>query len=247
MKNAALLEKDQSRIAGMFNRIAPCYDFLNHFLSAGWDWWWRLKATKALACYLEKAGRSGATILDVATGTGDLAFSLLRRFPDSFVVGVDIAEEMLLRSLRKARKNKKNQRYVCVQGDALELPFKSASFDAVMIAYGIRNVPDVHRALEEFHRVLKPDGYIMVLEFGLPERPLIREVYLFYFSRVLPFLGGLISGNREAYTYLPVSVHHFLPPVAMKDVVQEHGFVVLWTYTFMAGVSYFIVGRRVSR
>ncbi|SFM51657.1 bifunctional demethylmenaquinone methyltransferase/2-methoxy-6-polyprenyl-1,4-benzoquinol methylase UbiE [Thermodesulforhabdus norvegica] len=246
MKNAPLLEKDQSRIARMFNRIAPCYDFLNHFLSAGFDRWWRLKATEALSMCLEKAGKSRATVLDVATGTGDLAFAFLRRFSGGSVIGVDIADEMLLRSLRKARSNRRGHKYSCVRGDALALPFRSVSFDALMIAYGIRNVPDVNRALEEFYRVIKPGGYMMILEFGLPEKTLIREVYLFYFNRILPFMGGLISGDREAYTYLPVSVHHFLPPCAMEDVVQDHGFEVVHRHIFLAGISYFIIGRKVE-
>lgn len=244
VKNARLLNKDQPHIATMFNRIAPVYDFLNHFLSAGWDYWWRRVATKAMARFFQNDGIRRYIVADIATGTGDLGFSFLKTLPSASIVGVDIAWEMLKRAQIKSIRNDLKYRYSPVQGDATSLPLRDSSCNGIMIAYGIRNVPNVNRVFEEFSRVLRPLGHILILEFGIPEQLLVRKPYLFYFNRLLPRIGGLISGNREAYTYLPVSVHHFMSPATMARFLADHGFTVLRIRRFLAGVSYFIIAQK---
>ncbi|MGC8720068.1 MAG: ubiquinone/menaquinone biosynthesis methyltransferase [Thermodesulforhabdaceae bacterium] len=239
------LDKNPQRIGAMFNRIAPVYDFLNHMLSSGMDLWWRHRAVSSL----QLSGR--AIVVDVATGTGDLAFSLLRRNPSAMVIGVDIARAMLDRAVLKG---KKYHGYQAIQADGQHLPVKSGSADAVMIAYGIRNMPgatdnpeNLSPVLREFHRVLKPSGELLILEFSIPSKPLFRSVYLFYFQKLLPWLGGLVSGDREAYSYLPTSVQHFISPEDMVCALEREEFKVVEVHRFLAGVSYFVKARKISR
>jgi len=229
------LEKTQSRIGSMFDRIAATYDFLNHFLSAGLDLWWRRQAVRALPLPAD------AVILDVATGTGDLAFAALQAREDVRVVGLDLAFNML--RIAKAKREKKGtppRRYQLLRGDALELPFAAESFDAVMIAYGIRNVPDMGAALEEFHRVLRPGGALLVLEFSLPSAALLKRLYLFYFEKILPRLGGAVSRDPEAYAYLPASVGAFVTPEDLGGLARDRGFHRLEVRRLTGGVTYYL-------
>lgn len=229
------LEKTQSRIGSMFDRIAATYDFLNHFLSAGLDLWWRRQAVRALPLPAD------AVILDVATGTGDLAFAALQAREDVRVVGLDLAFNML--RIAKAKREKKGtppRRYQLLRGDALELPFAAESFDAVMIAYGIRNVPDMGTALEEFHRVLRPGGTLLVLEFSLPSAALLKRLYLFYFEKILPRLGGAVSRDPEAYAYLPASVGAFVTPEDLGGLARDRGFHRLEVRRLTGGVTYYL-------
>ncbi len=233
MKQPSLIDKSPGRISAMFNRIAPFYDFLNHLLSSGMDLWWRKKAVSSLNLPPK------SIVIDVATGTGDLAISLLRRKKDVLIVGIDIAEEMLKRALKKSRGY---ENYSIVKADGLKLPIKSEVADALMIAYGIRNMSTgtLKPILEEFRRVLKVGGLLLILEFSIPERIWLRRLYLFYFQRILPFLGGLISRDKEAYSYLPCSVESFIRPKDMAKEIEESNFKVLELYYFIGGVSYYI-------
>ncbi len=235
-----LLDKSQRRIGSMFNKIAHVYDFLNHFLSAGMDFYWRRVATRALS---RAIGDGSSVVLDVATGTGDLGISLLNGGGNLRVIGVDIAGKMLRGARRKIEAKGLKSRFSIVMGDALNLPFVEDSFNGVMVAYGIRNFPDIRQALYEFSRVLKKKGYVLILEFSLPEIPFFREVYLFYFQKVLPWLGRVISGDSEAYRYLPASVENFISPFDMQAYLKQAGFSVLKIKPFLWGVSYFVLAR----
>ncbi len=233
------LEKTQNRIGSMFDRIAATYDFLNHTLSLGLDIQWRNRAVRSLPA------RKNDLVLDVATGTGDLAFALLRARPKARIVGVDLARNMLRIAREKRRRQGIAERcYSVLAGDALQLPFSDNRFDALMIAYGIRNVPDMGRALKEFHRVLKPGGHLLVLEFSLPRLPLLRNAYIFYFEKILPRLGGFVSGDSEAYAYLPASVGAFVTPEELQALTETHGFHHVLTRLLTGGVTYFLLARK---
>lgn len=233
------IDKNQRRIREMFDGIAATYDFLNHFLSAGLDLWWRRCAARILA----PAPRS--RLLDVATGTGDLAFAALAREPSLHIIGVDLAPEMLKRAMAKAEARRiVDGRYRVLAGDALHLPCRDGSFDAVTIAYGIRNVPDMGAALQEFHRVLKSGGRLLILEFSLPTHPLFRWFYLFYFETVLPAVGRWISQDREAYEYLPASVGAFVSPDAMEAIVHRSGFRPESVTPLLGGVTYVLTALK---
>ena len=200
----------------MFRDIAARYDLLNALLSLGVDRQWRAEATReALA---DGPGR----VLDVATGTADLALSIKRARPEAEVVGVDFVEAMLERGRMKAAKQ--NLDVTLLRGDGLALPFDEASFDVVTIAYGLRNFADYARGLREFHRVLKPGGRLVVLEFPPPPEGPLGRVFRAYFLKILPVVGGAISGRRSAYSYLPDSVLKFPKPDSLARMMQDVGF-----------------------
>ncbi len=206
------------RVRSMFSDIAPTYDLLNSLLSLGVDARWRERAAE-----LALEGRGAAPrILDVATGTGNLAFAIKRRAAGSSVTGVDFAETMLDVARAKAARAGLAVEFAVADGTAL--PHADASFDAVTIGYGLRNFADVDAGLREFRRVLKPGGVAVILEFPPPPTGIFGAAFAFYFRRVLPFIGGLISGKRSAYTYLPESVLAFLEPSALAAKMARAGF-----------------------
>lgn len=234
------LEKSPRRIGSMFDRIAATYDFLNHFLSLGVDLWWRRQAVRALRQVLPRSKK----ILDVATGTGDLAFAALHRSLDVTVVGLDVSRNMLrIAAEKRHARSIPHYRYRLIAADALGMPFRDDSFDAVMIAYGIRNMPDIGQAFREFRRVLRPGGHVLILEFSLPQHPLLRAPYLFYFENILPRLGGWVSRDGEAYRYLPASVGAFISPEAMSALGAEEGFVTRRIRLLTGGITYYWIGR----
>jgi len=200
----------------MFSEIAPRYDLLNRLLSAGIDRRWRFIAAQAA---LEKKPRR---ILDLATGTGDMALLLKRLAPQAEVIGADFALPMLEIARQKARKL--GLEIPFQQADALALPFPDARFDAVTIAFGFRNFADYDQALAELYRVLAPGGRLCILEFPPPPKGGFGELYRLYFQKVLPWIGGLVSGNPSAYRYLPESVERFPEPQALKAKMEQAGF-----------------------
>ncbi|MEJ5348118.1 MAG: bifunctional demethylmenaquinone methyltransferase/2-methoxy-6-polyprenyl-1,4-benzoquinol methylase UbiE [Desulfosoma sp.] len=239
MSNVSL-EKSPHRMGSMFDRIAATYDFLNHFLSMGLDLWWRRQAVQALWRLTPQAHR----VLDVATGTGDLAFAMLRGRPHVHLVGLDVARNMLRRAAEKRRASSISaSRYSLVAADALNMPFPDHCFDALMIAYGIRNLPDISQAFREFRRVLRPGAHVLILEFTLPRQPVLRNAYRFYFENILPRLGGWVSRDREAYQYLPASVGAFISPEAMSDLGASEGFETRCIRLLTAGITYYWIGR----
>lgn len=216
---------DSGRIRRMFAEISPRYDLLNRLLSCGTDVLWRRRAVRELD--LQPSSR----ILDLCTGTADLALEIAasRRGGPHRVVGLDFTPEML-RIAQGKRARKRVDHLHLVQGDALELPFPDASFDAVTVAFGIRNVEDLHRGFREMRRVLRPDGRAAILEFSPPSRALRRRLFELYFRRVLPRIGGWISGGRagrEAYSYLPRSVGEFPPSQELAGILEECGLGVV--------------------
>jgi demethylmenaquinone methyltransferase/2-methoxy-6-polyprenyl-1,4-benzoquinol methylase len=202
----------------MFSAIAPRYDFLNHFLSAGRDRYWRREAIRATA--LPPKGR----LLDICTGTADMALEAARRFPEARIVGVDFSRPMISLGLAKVERANLASRISLQVGPAEALPFPDESFDAATVAFGLRNVPDRLRGLREMHRVLRPAGRAVVLEFTTPPSPMFRRAYLWYFHRVLPWVGRLVSGHPSAYSYLPASVSDFPSPEGLAGWMREAGF-----------------------
>jgi len=196
-------KKDKKQqVKSMFNSIAFRYDFLNHFLSLGIDYSWRKKVIKFLGKLQIQ------TILDVATGTGDLAIAAAKLHPKK-IIGIDIAGEMIEIGRKKIAAKKLNHLITLEDGDSENLRFEDKSFDAVMAAFGVRNFENLENGLAEMFRVLKNNGIVVILEFSKPEKYGIRQLYYFYFRWILPVLGRIISGSKSAYTYLPDSVDRF--------------------------------------
>lgn len=219
------------RIGAMFDGIARRYDVLNRVLSLQRDQRWRRLAARLVLA----AGPR--TILDVATGTADLPLILTALDRRVRVTGIDIAAEMLARGRLKLRRRAAAERIALRQGDALALPAAAASVDAVTIAFGIRNVADHQGALREMHRVLRPAGAVTILEFSLPRHPLVRAPYLLYFRRLLPVIGGLISGNPTAYRYLNRSVESFPSAEEFCRLLAAVGFERIRRLTLTCGIA----------
>ena len=224
-------------IQRMFSEIAPRYDLLNRVLSAGVDRAWRAALVKAA---LEKGP---VRILDLATGTGDVALLLKRAAPGAEVIGGDFALPMLELARQKARRAGLDIPFV--EADALELPFPNGYFDAVTIAFGFRNFADYKKALAELYRVLMPKGRLCILEFPPPPRSGFGRMYRFYFTRILPFVGGVISGNTSAYRYLPDSVERFPDPPTLAAMMTRAGFSTRYRL-FTGGIAALHIGDRTS-
>ncbi|MGE0443829.1 MAG: bifunctional demethylmenaquinone methyltransferase/2-methoxy-6-polyprenyl-1,4-benzoquinol methylase UbiE [Vicinamibacterales bacterium] len=235
MKSAP--DKAPDRIAGMFDAIAPRYDFLNHFLSAGIDRRWRTKAIKTLGL----SGRE--TLVDVCTGTADVALEGEAQGA-ARVIGVDFAGAMLKIGLAKVDRAGKSDRIALVRGDAMRLPVADGTADAVTVAFGIRNVQQPEVACREMARVLRPGGRLAILEFGVPRIPGVSAAYLWYFSRVLPRLGRMISGHSAAYSYLPASVGTFPPPAEFMEILRAAGFSGVQASPLTLGIVYLYTAHK---
>lgn len=206
-----------SPIAHMFDRIAAKYDVLNHLLSFNIDKVWRRKTAKTVAkCHPE-------SILDLATGTADLAIALARHNPQAHIIGMDISEMMLDIGKQKVAKRQLEDQIALRLGDAAALPFEDNQFDAVTVAFGVRNFEDLCQGLSEICRVLKPNGRAVILEFSMPEKFPVKQLYHFYFKRVLPKIGKAVSKDASAYNYLPTSVERFPKPKDFLDMLDRHG------------------------
>ena len=222
-------DKAPDRIAGMFDAIAPRYDLLNHLLSAGIDKRWRKRAIVSLGL----TGRE--TLIDVCTGTADVA---LEATGAARVVGVDFAGAMLTLGLRKVRAANQARRIGLVRGDAMRLPARGRSADAATVAFGIRNVQRPEVACAEMARVLRAGGRLAILEFGVPRIPGVSALYLWYFRRVLPLIGRMISGHTGAYSYLPASVGTFPPPTEFMTILRQAGFAEVQAVPLTFGIVY---------
>lgn len=209
--------KDADQIKGMFASIAHRYDVLNHFLSCRRDRYWRKVALARLSPLLS----GDARILDLCTGTADLALEMASR---GRVVGCDFCHPMLVLGTRKLQMEHPQPSIHLVEGDALQLPFRPGSFDAVTIAFGLRNLADYTAGLREMFEMLRPGGALAVLEFAQPRMLIFRQAYHFYFTRILPRLGRYFSGDREAYHYLPRSVREFPDPESLNRMIEGVGF-----------------------
>ncbi len=202
----------------MFTRIAPRYDLLNHLLSAQMDRWWRARTARELQPILQ---RQDARVLDLCCGTGDLAFALQRQ-AKARIIGADFSHTMLLRAGAKAANGSAPIPFL--EADALRLPFRDASFDLVTSAFGFRNLANYQQGLQEIRRVLNPEGTLAILEFAEPPPGFLGDAYRYYTRTVLPKIGGWISGDSEAYAYLPKSVARFFRPEELASVLRDVGY-----------------------
>ncbi len=237
-KDEAALEEREQYVQDLFRRVAPRYDFLNRLLSFRRDVAWRRFTAR-------QAGLGpGGSVLDVATGTGDLAFDLAAVVGrEGRVVGLDLTEEMLVRARRKADKLGLGDVCTFVQGNALDLPFGENEFDAATIAFGLRNVVDRERCLLEMKRVVRPGGRVLVLEFSRPVWPVFRQVYLLYFRYVLPWIGRLIQGDPDTYRYLPETVLAFPDQEALAAMMRELGFRNVRYHNLTGGICALHIGE----
>jgi len=222
-----------ARVRQMFARIAGRYDLLNHLLSVNTDRRWRRIVASRLSQKLSK----GARVLDVACGTGDLSIQL---FEDAGarVIGVDFCRPMLEIAGRKT------DQIAFVEADALDLPFVNGAFDAVTIAFGLRNLADTTQGLNELRRVLKPNGWLAILEFSRPQARSFRWLFEFYFTRLLPRIGGLVSGSQSAYQYLPDSVLRFPDQAGLAALMRQAGFAEVEWQNLTGGVAALHLAKR---
>jgi demethylmenaquinone methyltransferase / 2-methoxy-6-polyprenyl-1,4-benzoquinol methylase len=221
-------KKDQ--VAVMFNNIAGNYDFLNHFFSMGIDKLWRRRVVKMLKA--EKPQH----ILDVATGTGDLAIAAMGAHP-SKITGIDISEGMLEKGREKVKNLHLDATITLQYGDSEAIAFPDNHFDAITVAFGVRNYQHLEKGLEEMRRVLKPGALLLVLEFSKPRNWFIRQLYYFYFCNVLPFIGKLVSKDARAYTYLPESVRAFPDGEVFAGKLKDTGFKTVECIPLTFGIS----------
>ena len=218
----ATSERDASRnVRAMFTRIAPRYDLLNHLLSAQMDKRWRARTSRELRPILDRAD---AVVLDLCCGTGDLAFAMARDAKAS-IVGADFSHTMLVRANQKnVRRGTEKHSILFLEGDALHLPFANGSFDLVTTAFGFRNLANYEAGLREIFRILKPGGTLGILEFTEPAPGVVGQLYRFYCQKILPKIGGFISGDAAAYAYLPRSVVRFFRPDELASLMRQVGY-----------------------
>jgi demethylmenaquinone methyltransferase/2-methoxy-6-polyprenyl-1,4-benzoquinol methylase len=238
--SSTLLDKRETRIRRMFGAIAPSYDLLNHLLSMNVDHYWRWRTTRLVP----PAG--DAPILDLCTGTGDLALAYdraaKRRLP---IVGADFCHEMLVRALSKTRKRHASARIRFVEADAQRLPFADESFQITCVAFGLRNVTDPDRGIREMVRVTQPHGRVAILEFSKPRHWFFGRMYQFYFRRILPNVGQMISRSKDnAYHYLPASVLEFPDGEALAERLRGHGLRDVRWQPMTFGIATLYVGTK---
>ncbi len=214
----------------MFGRIARRYDLANHLLSGGADFLWRRRAARIVAAWQPR------DVLDLATGSGDLALALHRRLPEANLTAADFSSEMLEVARRKGVAK-------TVLADALQLPFQNESFDCVTVAFGLRNMADWDRALSEMARVLRPGGHLLVLDFSIPTGAL-QPLYRFYLHRCLPLLALIVTGQKAAYDYLGGSIEKFPSGGAMIDLIERNGFTMATAEPMTGGIATMYVATR---
>ena len=230
MSKELIIEKNKVNVESLFNDIAPSYDFLNHFLSANTDKLWRKKSVKILSI------KSPKKILDVATGTGDLAIAMLKLEPEK-IIGIDISKEMLEIGKKKIKELNKEHIIELQQNDAENIPFSNNSFDAVTVAFGVRNFENLNKGLSELYRVLNSNGTLLILEFSQPKNNLFGYFFNFYFKYILPTFGKMFSKNKVAYKYLFQSVQQFPSVNDMKKNLSSQGFINVNAKTLSMGIA----------
>ncbi len=229
----------KSQVARMFDNIAGKYDFLNHFLSAGTDIYWRRQAVNKLR------ELRPARILDIATGTADFAIETLRvAAPEAHITGIDISDGMLEVGRQKLAAKNLGHRIRLELGDSEALPFPDDTFDAVTASFGVRNFAHLEAGLAEMRRVLRPGGQLVILEFSKPTAFPLKQAYNFYFSRVLPVFGKVISKDQSAYTYLPASVQAFPDGAAFVAILARIGFLSPAWQPLTFGISSIYTARK---
>lgn len=230
------------QVEKMFDSIAPAYDFMNTAMTFGLHKWWRNRALKA-------AGKfetfSPEQVLDVATGTGDVAFKLTHQYPEAGITGIDLSEGMLNIAIEKLKKNfPDNHRITFMKGDSMELPFDDCNFDLITVAYGVRNFENLRKGYSEMYRVLKPGGRLCVIELSCPRSPLTRSLYNLYSRHIIPFIGKMISGDSRAYSYLPESIAAAPQRDEMTTIMKDCGFSECrWKSLTMGAVTFYIATK----
>ena len=223
----------KEQVEEMFDNIAPTYDRLNHIMSLNIDRIWRRRVMRIIR--RAKPQR----IMDVATGTGDLAIAMARKVNEAHILGVDLSEEMLSEARKKIKRLELEKRITLEKGDAENLTMvASESVDAATVAFGVRNFENIERGLSEIYRTLRPGGKLVVLEFSMPKNRLVRWVYRQYAHRLLPRIGGMISKDKQAYTYLPDSVEEFPAPERFAEILKGVGFKSVKLSSQRFGIAY---------
>ena len=223
----------KTQVKSIFDSIANRYDFLNHLLSFGVDHYWRRKALK-----LSKVG-SESFLLDIACGTGDVAIEAYRQGVRN-IIGADFSHNML-------RLFKKKSEWIVgkvVQTTAEQMPFRDNTFTNITVAFGVRNFYDIKEGFRSFHRILKKNGKATVIEFQMPENKVFKSLYKFYFKKILPFVGGIVSKNRTAYQYLPDSVEEFDEKILLVDLLKEVGFTSVKKYQLTLGIVQVVIAEK---
>jgi demethylmenaquinone methyltransferase/2-methoxy-6-polyprenyl-1,4-benzoquinol methylase len=217
------ISRDPESVRAMFGRIARRYDLANHFLSGGADFLWRRRAASLVTSWEPR------DVLDLATGSGDLALAIQRRLPQARIVAADFSPEMIEIARKKGVAN-------TMVADALQLPFADSTFDCVTVAFGLRNMADWDRALSEMARVLRDRAHLLVLDFSLPPGAL-RPAYRFYLHRCLPFLASIVTGQKAAYDYLGGSIEKFPSGPAMLELIERNGFADAMATPLTGGIA----------
>jgi len=231
-------ESKKAQVRRMFDSISPKYDLLNRLLSAGIDQRWRKRLIKLMK------RQQPEHILDIATGTADLPVLQAKALPSARITGLDISEGMLEVGRKKIKKAGLENRVELTPGDAENLPFDNASYDAVTVAFGVRNFEDLEKGIREMARVLRPGGQMYILEFSQPEKTPFKQLYGFYSRRILPFIGKLVSGDASAYTYLPESIAVFPYGEQMKNIILKNGFSEAEIYPLTFGIATIYVAKK---
>ncbi len=226
----------------MFNKIAPAYDRLNHILSFQIDKLWRARVVSLVKDYVD--GVVDPTILDLATGTGDLAIAMAESIPDATLLGADPSEGMLEVAKQKIENRGLENRLSIDVQSAEAMTLKDASFDAVTAAFGVRNFTDLRCGLSEMVRVTRPHGLVVVLEFSTPPNPIFRSIYNLYSRNMLPAIGALLSRDKKAYEYLPASVEEFLSPSEFIALMESVGLEKCQSKSQLFGVAQIYIGRK---
>lgn len=234
-KDSSSSKKEQ--VAEMFDNIAGNYDFLNHFLSLGIDIYWR----KQLVKHLKK--QAPKTILDVATGTGDLAIAMLKAKPEK-VIGIDISNGMLEVGRKKMKEKSLDHIITLQQADSEELPYEDNSFDAVCVSFGARNFENLEKGLTEMRRVLRDGGQLYILEFSQPTLFPFKQLYQFYFKAILPLIGKVVSKDNSAYSYLPESVKAFPFGKELNRIIENCGYTNAKNIPLTLGISSIYMAKK---
>lgn len=223
----------KTQVKNMFDNIAGRYDFLNHFLSFGLDIYWRKKALKLTEL------NSDSILLDVACGTGDVAIEASKLGVQK-IYGADFSHNMLKLFEKKSHWINGH----LVQMVAENIPFKDESVTNITVAFGVRNFYDIQQGFNSFYRILKPNGKATVIEFRMPSNKILKTIYRFYFKKILPFLGGIISGDKAAYTYLPDSVEEFDEKINLEKLLANSGFGEIKKYNFTFGTVQVVIAKK---
>ena len=236
-------EDKGEQVAEMFDSIAPAYDFMNTAMTLGLHRNWRNKALKAAISNLNLRENEGLKLLDVATGTGDVAFKLHSILPSSSITGIDISEGMLEIARQKLNRLPEEKRGLIAfgKGDCLSLPFHDGEFTLITVAYGVRNFSRLRQGLEEMRRVLKPGGILCIIELSCPRGKITAPAYRIYSRKIIPFVGKLVSGDSRAYSYLPESIAACPQREDMAALLRASGFsTVEWKELTFGAVTYYL-------